>query len=227
MKLRTKLGFIRRKIKLKWRSEKAQAPVLLETRHEPMLLLLIESGVVQVGAETYGAPRVVKFKGERNCVHIGSYCSLAPEITIFVGGNHRADWVSTFPFRARWELPGAYEDDHLTSRGDVVIGSDVWIGYGATILSGVSIGHGAVVGARAVVTRDVPPYAIVAGNPARILKQRFSNEQIASLLQIAWWTWPRETIAKMVDELCQSDIELFIARAQQMQFTPAAPTEKV
>lgn len=128
---------------------------------------------------------------------------------IFLGGEHRHDWVTTYPFSALWDqarsIPG-----HPRSKGDVIIGHDVWIGYGATILSGVNIGNGAVVGAKAVVTKDVPPYAIVAGNPARIVKFRFTPRQINRLLAIAWWDWPEGEIIAALPLLLHTDIDLFI-----------------
>ena len=121
-----------------------------------------------------------------------------------LGREHRKDWVTTYPFPAFpdvWpeakDIPGVE-----ISKGDVIIGNDVWICYGATILSGVKIGHGAVIGARAVVTKDVEPYAVVAGNPAREIKKRFTPKQIQKLLDIAWWDWPEEKIRENIKMLC-------------------------
>jgi acetyltransferase-like isoleucine patch superfamily enzyme len=120
-----------------------------------------------MGRHSYGKPRVRWYFGDSASVRIGSFCSLADDVLLMVGGKHPTGWVSTFPFRARFELPGAYEDGLPATDGDIVIGSDVYIGRGARIMSGVRIGDGAVVGACSVVAKDIRPYAIVAGNPAR------------------------------------------------------------
>jgi acetyltransferase-like isoleucine patch superfamily enzyme len=115
------------------------------------------------GEFTYGRPRIYTWG---ICdVSIGKYCSLSTGITI-VGGEHNSNWVSTFPLRDRFRLPGRKRDGHPKTKGPVIIGNDVWIGMGALILSGVTIGDGAIVAAQSVVTKDVPPYAIVAGNPS-------------------------------------------------------------
>jgi chloramphenicol O-acetyltransferase type B len=159
---------------------------------------LAGEGIVSVGRETYGYEgiQVHEFRVPDGTwvgakLRIGSYCSLAP-FEVFLGGNHHTEWVSQFPFRSRWDLPGRADDGY--GRGDVVLGSDVWIGTGALILSGVTIGHGAVVGARAVVTRDVRPYAVVAGNPAREVRRRFDDSTAEQLLADPWWDWPVEPV---------------------------------
>lgn len=167
----------------------------------------VAGGLVSVGRHTYGTPAIIWYKGDKNKVVIGSYCSIADDVTIFVGGNHRTDWLTTCPIRYMYNLVGEPEEGVVSSKGDVIIGSDVWIGYGATILSGVEIGHGAVVGARAVVAKPVPPYAIVVGNPARVAGKRFSDDQIKRFLEIKWWDWPSEIVMANVDTLCSSEIE--------------------
>ncbi|OPY58764.1 MAG: Chloramphenicol acetyltransferase [Pelotomaculum sp. PtaU1.Bin035] len=166
-------------------------------------------GLVKVGGYTYGTPSIISFPGDKNEVTIGSYCSIADGVTIFVGGNHRVDWITTFPIRLMFELVKEPDEGVVASKGDVIIGSDVWIGNGATILSGVEIGSGAVIGARAVVSKSVPPYAIVVGNPGRVVKKRFSESQIERLLEISWWDWPPEMIAANAGILCSGDIERF------------------
>lgn len=132
------------------------------------------------------------------------------------GGEHRPDWVTTYPFSG---LPQIFEwargiIGHPKSKGPTIIGNDVWIGQFSLILSGVTVGDGAVIGAKAVVTKDVPPYAIVAGNPARLIRYRFSQEQIKQLLEIKWWNWDLATIQKFVKELCSPDIDKFISLAK-------------
>ncbi|HOV80033.1 MAG TPA: CatB-related O-acetyltransferase [Bacillota bacterium] len=181
----------------------------LETEIRKQFAEAKERGIVSVGAYTYGMPRIVCFPGDKNKVTIGSYCSIAEGVTIFVGGNHRTDWITTFPIRLMYGMVEWPEEGVVASKGDVVIGHDVWIGHGATILSGVEIGTGAVIGAQTVVTRAVPPYAIVAGNPGRVVKMRFSDSQIERLLRIKWWEWPPETVTARVGILCSSEIDKF------------------
>lgn len=157
-----------------------------------------------MGRHSYGQPEVLKF-GEPTALVIGSFCSIAKNVRIFLGGNHRTDWLTTYPFPARWPSARTFSG-HPHSRGDVVIGHDVWIAYGATIMSGVTIGNGAVVGAFAVVTRDIPPYVIVAGNPARPVRSRFSETDIATLEAIAWWNWPDDKIERAMPILLAQDV---------------------
>lgn len=156
---------------------------------------------------------MLAYEGDTARVSVGAYCSLGQGATFMVGGAHRVDWVSTYPFRARFQLPGAFRDGHPTSRGDIVVGSDVWIARDALVLSGITIGSGAVIATRSVVTKDVRPYAIVAGNPAREVGRRFSDEQVASLLRIAWWNWPDHLVLQHVDLLCAGEIDSFIQKA--------------
>jgi len=164
-----------------------------------------------IGRYSYGLPDVVVYPKEPQKVLIGSFCSIADDVRIFVGGNHRTDWVSTFPFRIIFELPGQRTDGCPASKGDVVIGHDVWIGAGARVLSGVSVGNGAVIGASSVVASNVAPYAIVVGNPAREIRKRFSDEHIVLLQHLAWWDWPLERIMDNVELLCSPDIDSFFA----------------
>jgi acetyltransferase-like isoleucine patch superfamily enzyme len=180
----------------------------------------LASGLLTMGEYSYNTPKIVRHGGDKHRVYIGKFCSIADDVTIFVGGNHRTDWVSTYPMRIKFDLPGKYQDGHPASKGDVRIGSDVWIGRGATILSGVQIGHGAVIAAQALVIGNVAPYTIVGGNPAQVIKRRFSDEQIASLLAIAWWNWPLSHILASIDLLNQSNIDAFITWAQTNGFEP-------
>jgi len=165
------------------------------------------------GYGSYGVPRVHDWH-EGTTLRIGAYCSIAGGVHIFLGGHHRTDWVSTFPFPAM--LPQASQiADYGGSRGDVRVGNDVWLCSNCTVLSGVTIGDGAVVAAGAVVTRDVEPYAVVAGNPARFLKWRFPEDQRRALLQSAWWSWPKEEVQGLADKLCSDDIGGFLAYVGQ------------
>jgi chloramphenicol O-acetyltransferase type B len=168
-----------------------------------------------MGRLSYSKPRVVAYQWDSGRLTIGSFCSMAPDATFMLGGNHRPQCVSTFPFRIRLELPNAEEDGSAASKGDIVVGNDVWIGSGALILSGVTVGDGAVIGANAVVASDVRPYAIVVGNPAREVRRRFSDAQVDALLEIAWWDWPMEAILEHVPQLCSPRVDQFIASFQR------------
>lgn len=163
---------------------------------------------------TYGLENlIVKSWGEGASLHIGSFCSIADRVEIFLGGNHRTDWVTTYPFghineeAFKWHGKG-----HPSTKGDVIIGNDVWLGSQCTILSGVTIGNGAVVAAKAVVHKDVPDYCIVAGNPAKVIKQRFTNKQIEALNKNPWWELPDAEIKKLLPLLCSGKIDDFIAK---------------
>lgn len=164
----------------------------------------------QAGDFTYGVPAVWRW-GEPATLVIGKYCSLSSEIVIFLGGNHRPDFVTTYPFSSVANWPeAAMIEGHPASKGDVRIGNDVWIGRGAWIMSGVTIGDGAVIGARAVVSRDVPPYAVVAGNPARVMRMRFSDDIIRRLSQVRWWDWDVERVRRFIPLLMQPNISKFL-----------------
>lgn len=167
---------------------------------------------ITVGQHSYGVPRL-RFPFYNTQLTIGDYCSIADGVEIFLGGNHRIDWVTTYPFGQRQgEWPEIPYKTCGQSRGNVHIGHDVWIGTHATIFSGVTVGNGAVIGARAVVTKDVPAYAIVAGNPARVIRMRFDNATISALETIAWWNWPREKVEQFAPLLMESPTA-FIAAA--------------
>jgi len=171
----------------------------------------IADGTLVMGRESYYAPEVRKFKGDTGRVFIGNFASVAHDAVFYVGGQHRTDWVSQYGLRAMLDLPGAYEDGFPRGDGDIHVGHDTWVTRGSVVMSGVTIGPGAVVGTRCVVTRDVAPYAIVGGVPAKQIGRRFDDEQIAALLRIAWWDWPIETIKDRVHMLCSPDIDAFIA----------------
>jgi chloramphenicol O-acetyltransferase type B len=141
---------------------------------------------------------------------IGSFCSIGSGVAFIMAGNqgHRSDWISTFPFFYMNEEP-AFSNalNAYQPAGDTVVGSDVWIGSEAMIMPGIKIGHGAVIGSRALVTKDVAPYTIIGGNPAKPIRKRFSDEEITMLLKIAWWDWPLEEIKDAMKLLCTGDIK--------------------
>jgi len=141
---------------------------------------------------------------------IGKFCALARGVKFIMNGaNHRLSGFSTFPFEIfgnGWEPAAQYAQDD-SCRGDTVVGNDVWIGYDALIMPGIHIGDGAVIAARSVVAGDVPPFTIVGGNPARPIKQRFSEETVQVLLAIKWWDWPVEKITQHLQAIVSQDIE--------------------
>ena len=163
-----------------------------------------------IGRGSYGGLSVPRYPGDAKLV-MGAYCSIAEDVTVMLGGEHRIDWVTTYPFNGLWSAGHGIEG-HPITRGDVVIGNDVWIAREAMILSGVTIGDGAVIGARAIVRSDVPPYGVVAGNPGKLVKMRFDDATVARLLEIAWWSWPKERIERALPDLLSADISGFIAK---------------
>jgi acetyltransferase-like isoleucine patch superfamily enzyme len=159
---------------------------------------------MSIGRFTYGIELLTVLEwGEGAALRIGSFCSIAPA-TIFLGGDHRVDWITTFPFGHIFEEEfGSNKiEGYPLTKGDVIIGNDVWIGRGATIFSGLAIGSGAVIAANATVVKDVAPYDIVAGNPAKTIKARFDAEIIELLLELGWWDLPVSSINEISRKLC-------------------------
>jgi acetyltransferase-like isoleucine patch superfamily enzyme len=161
-----------------------------------------------VGEWTFGRPQVSWGDGT---LRIGRFCSIGDGVKILTGSEHHTDWLSTYPFHIAFtsaeELPAPAH-----TKGNVTIGHDVWIGNEAMILSGVTIGNGAVIAARAVVTRHVPAYAVVAGVPARVVRYRFDEETIRAIEKIAWWDWPVPKIEEALPLLQSPDTAEFIRR---------------
>jgi acetyltransferase-like isoleucine patch superfamily enzyme len=161
----------------------------------------------KIGRWTYGRPRVFKWRDDQTLV-IGSFSSIGGDVTILLGGEHRTDFVSTFPI-ANYLGVGTW-NAHEWSRGGVVIGNDVWIGHGTTILSGARIGDGAVVAAGSLVTGDLPPYAIAVGRPAKVLRYRFDAGTIEKLLEMGWWNWPDGKIREAHSLLMSDRVSEFL-----------------
>lgn len=152
--------------------------------------------LIDVGKNTYGPINALMFNRDSKLI-IGNFCSIAPRVSFIVSADHYTNHISTFPFKVK--LLG--EKQEGVSKGDIIVDDDVWIGYGATIMSGVHIGQGAVIAAGAVVTKDVPPYAIVGGVPAKVIKYRFEPEMIEELLKVDYSKLTKEDIEKHIDDL--------------------------
>ncbi|KDN88188.1 CatB-related O-acetyltransferase [Kitasatospora cheerisanensis] len=185
--------------------EPADPTVLHPMPDQPRVVLLrplVTSPLIEVGEFTYYDDPVdpTAFESRNVLYHygpeklvIGRFCALAEGVRFLMNGaNHRMDGPSTFPF----PIMGGSWADHfdlitgLPGRGDTVVGNDVWLGHGVTVMAGVRIGHGAIVAAGSVVVQDVPDYGVVGGNPARLLRRRHSDADIDRLLALAWWDWP-------------------------------------
>ncbi len=142
---------------------------------------------------------------------IGKFCAIAKDVTFIMNGaNHQSAGFSTYPFFIfgnGWEKSAPQPGD-LPFKGNTEIGNDVWIGYNATIMPGVKIGNGAIIASKSVVTNDVPAYAVVGGNPAKIIKQRFDDKTINALLSIAWWDWSNDKITAHLDAITQNNLDL-------------------
>ena len=140
---------------------------------------------------------------------IGKFCAIAKDVKFIMNGaNHQVSGFSTYPFYIfgnGWEKAAPNPED-LPFKGNTCIGNDVWIGYNATIMPGVKIGHGAIVASQSVVTKDVPPYAVVGGNPATVIKLRFEQDVIDKLVTIAWWDWPIEKITQHLHAIAGADL---------------------
>lgn len=159
----------------------------------------VRASLVEFGRGTYWGPntRFVKYLFDEKII-IGSFCSIADYVVISSGGEHRTDIVSTWSFDEILFKKKHHSRSYKHTR-NTTIGHDVWIGYGAYINSGVNIGSGAVIAAHAVVFEDVPPYAVVMGNPARIVRYRFSRQTVERLLKIGWWQWPQDKIEEHME----------------------------
>ncbi len=138
---------------------------------------------------------------------IGNYCSIGSGAVFMMAGNqgHRTDWISTFPFYYQANIFKKAKNPYQ-KMGNTIIGHDVWIGSEAMIMAGVTIGSGAVIASRAMVTKDVEPYAVVGGNPAKVIKYRFASDEIEKLLSLKWWDWSEEQIKEQMGLLCGGEV---------------------
>lgn len=146
-----------------------------------------------------------------NC-QIGKFCSIAENVNIYLGGNHNVNWITTFPFgHIHKNIFNKFDGKgHPSSNGNIIIGNDVWICSNVTIMSGIKIGDGSVIAMNSHVVKDVEPYTLVGGNPAKFIKHRFTQEQIQQLLKIKWWEWEDDKINDNLHLLCSGNIQDFI-----------------
>lgn len=178
---------------------------------------IITKPQIEVGDYTYYDDQDDVYNFERNVLYlfdfvqekliIGKFCQIASGVRFMTNGsNHPLEGVSTYPFKV-FGKSWATKSLNVKSKGDTIIGNDVWIGNSATIMHGVKIGDGAIIGTNALVTKDVPPYTIVGGNPAKTIRRRFDEETIQFLLDLAWWDWPIEKITDNIEALANGNFE--------------------
>jgi len=180
--------------------------------------LLLNNPHYFIGEYTYGKPTVLSY-GSASNLFIGKYCSIAENTTIFLGGNHRTDWITTYPFSVlRLDVDHVKTImGHPATKGNVVIGNDVWLAHSAVIMSGVKIADGAVVGAFSVVTKDIGPYEIWAGNPAKFIRKRFSQEDIDYLINLKWWNMNDEDVNILAPYLCSQSINELKSKVENLK----------
>ena len=167
---------------------------------------ICDSSKIEVGKKTYGIINLIDSSPDKTKLIIGSYCSIGPDVRFLLGGEHNLDTVSTYPFRVN--ILG--ENQESKSKGNIIVHDDVWIGTNAIICSGVEIGQGAVVAAGSVVTKNVPSYAVVGGNPAKVIKYRFNEEIIKKLLSI--------DVVELFDKLSKENVELYYDKLNETVF---------
>jgi acetyltransferase-like isoleucine patch superfamily enzyme len=180
---------------------------------------------IQIGKHSYGISdnNVVwdseawGYKVEKNQPRliVGNYCSIGANSKFFLGGNHRHDWVTTYPFHVKFVHNNTFDniedeiDGYPLSNGDIIVGNDVWFGENVTVMSGIKIGDGAVIGTNSTVVKDVDPYSIVGGHPAKHIKYRFDEETIIKLLNIKWWDMEESKLNLLLPYMCTNDINTF------------------
>jgi acetyltransferase-like isoleucine patch superfamily enzyme len=166
-----------------------------------------------IGKYTYGHQNIeIYYWGEGTWLDIGSFCSISGYVHVYLGGNHRLDWATTYPFgHINQNIFDSFNGEgHPQTKGNVVIGNDVWIGTHVTIMSGVIIGDGATIANNSVITKDVEPYAVVGGNPAKFIKKRFDDETVNQLLELKWWELEDSHINQMSSYLCNSNFKEYL-----------------
>ena len=187
---------------------------ILRRKHKKLPKFKRKYPQYEFGQGSYGVPKVHDWL-EGTTLKIGAYCSISSNVQIFLGGEHNINSVTTSPLNIIYKDKNIH--DYRSIKGDVIIGNDVWLCANCTILAGVTIGDGAVIANSALVTKNVPPYAIVAGNPAKIIKYRFDEKTIQQLLDIRWWEWQEDKVKANMQPLLGHDIKGFIQYAHKMQ----------
>lgn len=167
---------------------------------------------ISIGDYSYGNVELLAYSSYCE-IEIGRYTSIS-EIKIIVGGNHHTD-ITTYPFKVRFKELKVEEDNVLPR--PVKIGNDVWIGYGTILLDGANIGNGAVIGAGSIIRGNIPPYSIVIGNPATVVKYRFNREEIQQLLDSEWWQLSKDKLVKIIPLLYSKDVETFVSKVKELK----------
>ncbi|MGL5356554.1 MAG: CatB-related O-acetyltransferase [Cetobacterium sp.] len=194
-KLKNKFQFIF--MKKKWRDQ--------NSKNKTSLVNYFPIELVKVGNYSYGPLNIRYWGTEKEGLEIGNFVSIAEGVKFILGGNHEVNTFTTYPFR----VMALGEDVEAWTKGPIVVKDDVWIGTDALVLSGVTIGQGAIVAAGSVVTKDVPPYSIVGGNPAKVIKYRYSKEIIDEMMKIDWSKVKLDNLKNIREELYKElDLEL-------------------
>jgi len=171
--------------------------------------LIVKQNDILWGKYSYG---VILTNGAD--VRVGRFCSIASGVTALVYLEHRPDWITTYPFGNLLNVK-QIEGDVRPQNNRIIVENDVWIGKNVTLLENTILRNGCIVGSNAVVHGEIPPYSIAVGNPAKVIRKRFSDEQIEALLKIQWWDWDTEKITEYSNLLCSSKIDEFIKKVQE------------
>jgi len=168
---------------------------------------------MEKGKYSYGNP-TIRWSNSNAKFICGKFCSIANNVNIYLGGNHRSDWITTYPFgHVNKNIFNSFDGEgHPSTNGNVIVENDVWICDNVTIMSGIKIGNGAIIANNSHVVKNVEPYSIVGGNPAKLIKYRFSEDKIKQLLKIKWWDWDDNKINNNIKLLCDDNIDLFIEK---------------
>jgi acetyltransferase-like isoleucine patch superfamily enzyme len=172
-----------------------------------------------VGSHTYGHNNInIYYWGENTWLDIGDYCSISGNVNVYLGGNHRIDWATTYPFGhvLKNKFKTYDGNGHPSTKGNVKIGNDVWIGTDVTIMSGITIGDGACIACNSVITKDVLPYTVVGGNPAKLIKYRFDTDIINNLLKYKWWELPDNIVDEISPLLCSNNFDELFKRLEKL-----------
>lgn len=218
MKIVYKIPLLRSAVRA-WQFRKFQRQWRKQNMHnQTVACSVFPLNIVTVGNGTYGELHVMSFYPAKERLIIGNYVSMAPNIHFILGGNHQVHTLFTYPILSRIEGKHCQEDAY--TKGAIVVEDEVWIGFGATILSGVTIGKGAIVAAKAVVTKDVPPYTIVAGNPAKVIKKRLPDSVIKQVSKLSLNDIPRKQWSQLKDLLYtpideHTDINILLTKIQK------------